>query len=1283
MAQLVLGAAGAAAGFAIGGPTGAQIGWALGSMIGASFAPKQSQTQALQDTRYLDSSYGNPLSIHFGAIPVSAANVIWASEFRAIATTTSQGGKGAPEVESTTYTYDIDLAIALSDRECVGLGRIWIDQKIVYDGRAEGGMDAIVAGGGYENIPFLGGLFEQLIEGQQWCETLTFYPGREDQEPDPTIEAALGVGNTPAYRGLTYVVIKSLKCGASPRVGQIVFELFADGTDNLVGELWVNTDVDPVFRSQPLISIIEDSVVDLSFKLADGSIEENQRLNYLDGTQIAPGAPRGYPSYIDTRALVLQSAPFYMHSTDATALYHGNQFAGIATDDGGGYGSGPWVDQTALFSDGYNTFIGAAGSADGKHVIVFYRADYVSSETPTDWTIFDASVMEVAPDPEDPSRGWRGTVGTWSSGIGTGYTSSDTQLDFMALGRMAMESDNRHVWYTTASGGSVYCKKISYDAGTDSWEIADLSVETNPIVLTGVSDPGNPKTSIFADNGICIQASGDHKIGAATRYNGMVAASPTRAAVLRHLYGRTGFDPDDDLNVATLTDHVRGYEFATPRPVRDAFETLGVIVPTDFVESDGKIKGVLRGGGQADTLEYEDIGAAEGDGVAPLVESVRQYEAEIPQRLVLRYISLPGDYKRGAQWAGHEITASNEQSTVDVPVVLTDDEAAQLADILRRDRWRSRTSFKLSTTRKKAALEPTDVVSVDDGDETRVIRITADRRRGPLIEFDAVSEGAASYTSNAVGAAVPPRQALTATSATQFEVIDVHPLRDADNGAYHYAAGAGYAGLSWPGALIYRSADGVGAWSAVGPVTTAATFGVCLTALDDVDDANVLDTGSVLRVSLTGGGTLSSCTDDDLYDYADGQVAAIGSMATGWEVIVFAEADLVSAGVYDLSRFLRGRKASDDKTGGHAIGDSFVLLSTGTTARLTASVADDMDLLRYYRGVTLNKSVADATSKELTSELRTLRPMAPAGVVGSRDTVSGDVVILFDRRNRLLSEWRDGLDAPNSEAAAERYRVRIFDGPDFDTVLRTYDVDETQATYLGTELIEDFGGPMTPLYVGVAQWSDTINTWGVEGQHSVEVGGVNTSGFDFSDGEMPDDVTVAPASIVSLVGVSYVGSSYRLGVRNPSSYEGWVRFDGIGEFTDGYIEATVRLTAPTATGCGVAYRTSSAVTMDASGRYAYYVRALNGTVQLLRGSNSNTGSVTLVQSASTTIAADTDYVLRVEFEGAAHTVKWNGATLFSTTDSTHTGPGHASLMGSDASGNYNYFDDVTIGATTY
>jgi hypothetical protein len=125
-----------------------------------------------------------------------AGQIIWATKFKEVASTESSGGKGGgggSSVETTNYTYFINLAIALCEGEIDRVGRIWADGKP---------MD-------------LAGV------------TMRIYRGTDDQEPDSLIEAIEGVGNAPAYRGTAYVVFDNLALERyGNRIPQLTFEVF-------------------------------------------------------------------------------------------------------------------------------------------------------------------------------------------------------------------------------------------------------------------------------------------------------------------------------------------------------------------------------------------------------------------------------------------------------------------------------------------------------------------------------------------------------------------------------------------------------------------------------------------------------------------------------------------------------------------------------------------------------------------------------------------------------------------------------------------------------------------------------------------------------------------------------------------------------------------------------------------------------------------------------------------------------------------------------------------------
>lgn len=175
----------------IGGVVGAffggQIGFAIGSAIGGAFDPNpEVKGPRLNDLRVQESQTGSLQTMCFGA-DLLAGNVIYASAKRE-ESYTEDGGKGGTDV--VHYNYYQDIAIGLADAEgmnFVGIRKIKANGTIIYNVSEDADADT-------------------LKESQKIASIMKFYSGAEDQMPDPTIEAAKGVGKTPAHRGLCYVM---------------------------------------------------------------------------------------------------------------------------------------------------------------------------------------------------------------------------------------------------------------------------------------------------------------------------------------------------------------------------------------------------------------------------------------------------------------------------------------------------------------------------------------------------------------------------------------------------------------------------------------------------------------------------------------------------------------------------------------------------------------------------------------------------------------------------------------------------------------------------------------------------------------------------------------------------------------------------------------------------------------------------------------------------------------------------------------------------------------------
>jgi hypothetical protein len=217
MASIILTAVGTTIGSTVGAPgVGAQLGRIAGTAIDArrsGNARRHYEGARLEDLAVQTSTYGRMIPQVFGSVRI-AGNVIWSRPIKEVATTTtirSGGGKGGRSSGSssqrttteTTYQYYVTLAIAIAEGEITRLDRVWADAKL---------LD--LSTGNYR-----------------------IYLGTETQLPDPAMEAVYGVGKTPAYRGMAYVMIEDFPLAAfGNRIPNFSFEVTRKALQNDVGD---------------------------------------------------------------------------------------------------------------------------------------------------------------------------------------------------------------------------------------------------------------------------------------------------------------------------------------------------------------------------------------------------------------------------------------------------------------------------------------------------------------------------------------------------------------------------------------------------------------------------------------------------------------------------------------------------------------------------------------------------------------------------------------------------------------------------------------------------------------------------------------------------------------------------------------------------------------------------------------------------------------------------------------------------------------------------------------
>lgn len=480
----------------------------------------------------------------------------------------------------------------------------------------------------------------------------------------------------------------------------------------------------------------------------------------------------------------------------------------------------------------------------------------------------------------------------------------------------------------------------------------------------------------------------------------------------------------------------------------------------DAYEGEGKLKFVKRGGAAVATLTESDALLADGK---PALESRRGKDTELPGQVTVSFPDTARDHEVNSLYARRLTGNSLAVMSLDLPVDMSADKAQQVAEVNLFSAWWSRQLASLSVSFAELALEPTDVVTwAKTGLPSQTYRITKrDIGANGEIRLEMVRDEPAAYVSSATGTSGDyTGQSVAAPVHSALYVLDMPLLRDQDDGYGYYMAAAGYQS-GWQGCVAYRSLDAGERYDQIETFVTAATVGASTTALGDFAGGNVIDEHSTVRVQMMSG-TLSSVTEAQLL--AGGNTAYLGS-----EVIQFRTATLVSAGVYDLGGFLRGRRGTEWAMAGHTSGERFILASAATWSR-EALQAADVGRQVWFKPVSFGMTLADTAAQSMTFAAACLKPYAPVLPGVGRDA-SGNITIKWVRRTRVGGAWVDYVDAQLGEDS-ELYDVEIYSSNTYATLKRTFS-DQTSATvsYTSAQQVTDFGSNQATIYFKVYQKS--------------------------------------------------------------------------------------------------------------------------------------------------------------------------------------------------------------------
>jgi len=518
----------------------------------------------------------------------------------------------------------------------------------------------------------------------------------------------------------------------------------------------------------------------------------------------------------------------------------------------------------------------------------------------------------------------------------------------------------------------------------------------------------------------------------------------------------------DDADVADArTDNLRescdGYVIDRPMSPRAAIDPLAMAYAFDATVAGGQLTFVQRGAPPVVEIDEDELVDPQKGALARLT---RGQETELPREVSFGFTDGAADYRRSAVTSRRLVGGSNRTLHSDFAVITDDAAATRRADIWLQDLWAGRESVEFSLGMKRLSLAPGDVVGVTINARRRLFEISelvdTTSRQVKARSIDPEVFSVPLFAPRVKPPVIPP-----ALGPMQALVLDLPTIDSSEPPVLTRLA---IFADPWPGSVtVWRSTDGL-SFEKAATAFVPSIIGETLDALA-AGPTSRWDRGGEMRVALYGG-ALASVADARVLDGAN--AAAVVNASGAWEILQFANAELVDDRTYRLSRLLRGQAGSE-----HAIADPlpagspFVMLDDHvvTIARGLGALDRAIDL----RIVATGRSHDDPSALALTVTPRptALMPLSPVHVKAVR---AGDGIhVSWIRRTRRDGDnW--GVEVPLGEDA-EAYTLDILSGS---SVVRSLSCVAPSALYAAADELTDFGAPLTSLHARVSQMSSTV-----------------------------------------------------------------------------------------------------------------------------------------------------------------------------------------------------------------
>ncbi|RYH11175.1 glycoside hydrolase/phage tail family protein [Tropicimonas sp. IMCC6043] len=489
------------------------------------------------------------------------------------------------------------------------------------------------------------------------------------------------------------------------------------------------------------------------------------------------------------------------------------------------------------------------------------------------------------------------------------------------------------------------------------------------------------------------------------------ATSQSLAAVVADICGQAGVQA---LDVSELYGLVRGYSIDETAGARTSLQPLELAYGFDAAEREGKLWFRTRTG-QSDVDIDEGTLVEHKEGTLSLL---RASSSESPGKVRLNYVQADAAFETRTSEAGLPDEEEQTVSATDLPLCLTNSEGRRIVESWLSESRIARDTASFILPPSAAHVQAGDVIALEYGDCRANYRVDrAEFGEAQKIEAVRVEPDLFRPSADVLEPVALPAPKFAAPVAARL--LDLPLLTGNENPTAPYLASAAD---PWPGSVaLYSSSEDDGYRLNI-VVDEPSIIGLTETPLAAATPG-LPDLGAALRIRVSGG-TLSSASCTALLNGANAM--AIGNGAgDDWEMLQFAEAELVAENTYVLRKLLRGQLGTDATMPDVWPASSKVVVLDGGPLQIDLP-SSARGLERHYRVGPSDRGYGDSSFVHLvhTATSVGLRPYSPAHLKALPET-DGGLRASWIRRSRIDGDSWEGLDIPLGEES-EQYLVQVL-----------------------------------------------------------------------------------------------------------------------------------------------------------------------------------------------------------------------------------------------------------------